>query len=84
MNAYNDYVKEEIKNLPKLVEHVKEKPSDQELKKQAIDTANEYANQIRYCEKNDKKYDQKQEKNNLFPNLSIKKINYKQFIGIGN
>jgi hypothetical protein len=31
-------------------------PSDQELKKQAIDTANEYANQIRHCEKNDKKF----------------------------
>jgi len=31
-------------------------PSDQELKKQAIDTANEYANQIRFCEKNDKKF----------------------------
>jgi hypothetical protein len=31
-------------------------PNDQELKKQAIDTANEYANQIRYCEKNDKKF----------------------------
>jgi hypothetical protein len=31
-------------------------PSDQELKKQAIDTANEYAKQIRYCEKNDKKF----------------------------
>ena len=56
MNAYNDYVKEEIKNLPKPIEPLKEKPSDQELKKQAIDTANEYANQIRYCEKNDKKF----------------------------
>jgi len=56
MNAYNDYVKEEIKNLPKPIEPVKEKPNDQELKKQAIDTANEYANQIRYCEKNDKKF----------------------------
>jgi hypothetical protein len=31
-------------------------PSDEELKKQAIDTANEYANQIRFCEKNDKKF----------------------------
>lgn len=31
-------------------------PNDQELKKQAIDTANEYANQIRFCEKNDKKF----------------------------
>jgi hypothetical protein len=31
-------------------------PTDQELKKQAIDTANEYANQIRFCEKNDKKF----------------------------
>jgi hypothetical protein len=31
-------------------------PTDQELMKQAIDTANEYANQIRYCEKNDKKF----------------------------
>ena len=56
MNAYNDYVKEEIKNLPKSIEPVKEKPSDKELKKQAIDTANEYANQIRFCEKNDKKF----------------------------
>lgn len=31
-------------------------PNNQELKKQAIDTANEYANQIRFCEKNDKKF----------------------------
>jgi len=31
-------------------------PSDQELKKQAIDTANEYAKQIRFCEQNDKKF----------------------------
>jgi hypothetical protein len=31
-------------------------PNDQELKKQAINTANEYANQIRFCEKNDKKF----------------------------
>lgn len=56
MNAYIEYSKEEIKNLPKPIEPVKEKPSDQELKKQAIDTANEYANKIRFCEKNDKKF----------------------------
>jgi len=56
MNAYLDYSRQEIKNLPKPIEPLKEKPSDQELKKQAIDTANEYANQIRYCEKNDKKF----------------------------
>ncbi len=56
MNAYNEYSKEEIKNLPKPIEQVKEKPSDQELMKQAIDTANEYANQIRFCEKNNKKF----------------------------
>jgi len=56
MNAYLEYARQEIKNLPKPIEPVKEKPSDQELKKQAIDTANEYANQIRYCEKNDKKF----------------------------
>lgn len=56
MNAYLDYARQEIKNLPKPMEQVKEKPSDQELKKQAIDTANEYANQIRFCEKNDKKF----------------------------
>lgn len=56
MNAYIEYSKEEIKNLPKPIEPVREKPSDQELKKQAIDTANEYANQIRFCEKNDKKF----------------------------
>jgi len=31
-------------------------PNNQELKKQAIDTANEYANQIRLSEKNDKKF----------------------------
>ena len=31
-------------------------PNDQELMKQAINTANEYANQIRYCENNDKKF----------------------------
>lgn len=56
MNAYLEFARQEIKNLPKPIEQVKEKPSDQELKKQAIDTANEYANQIRYCEKNDKKF----------------------------
>ena len=56
MNAYLEFARQEIKNLPKPVEQVKEKPSDQELKKQAIDTANEYANQIRFCEKNDKKF----------------------------
>ena len=56
MSAYQEYARQEIKNLPKLIEPVKEKPSDQELKKQAIDTANEYANQIRFCEKNDKKF----------------------------
>jgi hypothetical protein len=37
-------------------EEKKPVPSNQELKKQAIDTANEYANQIRHCEKNDKKF----------------------------
>ena len=56
MNAYLEFARQEINNLPKPIEQVKEKPSDQELKKQAIDTANEYANQIRYCEKNDKKF----------------------------
>jgi len=56
MNAYQEYARQEIKNLPKPIEPVKEKPSDVELKKQAIDTANEYANQIRHCEKNDKKF----------------------------
>lgn len=56
MNAYIEYSKEEIKNLPKPIEPVREKPSDQELKKQAIDTANEYANQMRFCEKNDKQF----------------------------
>ena len=56
MNAYLEFARQEIKNLPKPIEQVKEKPSDLELKKQAIDTANEYANQMRYCEKNDKKF----------------------------
>ena len=56
INAYLEFARQEIKNLPKPIEQVKEKPSDQELKKQAIDTANEYANQMRFCEKNDKKF----------------------------
>lgn len=56
MNAYIEFSKEEIKNLPKMIEEPKPIPSDQELKKQAIDTANNYANQIRLCEKNDKKF----------------------------
>ena len=47
MNAYLDYARQEIKNLPKAIEPLKEKPSDQELKKQAIDTANGYADEIR-------------------------------------
>ena len=56
INAYLEFARQEIKNLPKPIEQVKEKPSDEELKKQAIDTANEYANQIRHCENNDKKF----------------------------
>ncbi len=56
MNAYQEYARQEIKNLPKQIEEVIEIPSDQELMKQAIDTANEYANQIRFCEKNNKKF----------------------------
>ena len=56
MSAYLEYARQEIKNLPKPIEQMKEKPSDQELKKQAIDTANEYAKQIRYCEKNGTKF----------------------------
>jgi hypothetical protein len=56
MNAYLEYARQEIKNLPKPIEQMKEKPGDLELKKQAIDTANEYANQMRYCEKNGKKF----------------------------
>lgn len=56
INAFIEYSKEEIKNLPKQIEPVKEKPSDQELKKQAIDTANNYADQIRYCNLNEKKH----------------------------
>jgi hypothetical protein len=56
MNAYLEFARQEIKNLPKPIEQAKEKPSDEELKKQAIDTANEYANQIRHCEKNDTKF----------------------------
>ena len=56
MSAYLEFARQEIKNLPKPIEPVREKPNDQELKKQAIDTANEYANQIRFCEKNDKKF----------------------------
>ena len=47
MIAYLEYARQEIKNLPKPIEPVKEKPSDQELKKQAIDTANGYADEIR-------------------------------------
>ena len=56
MSAYLEYARQEIKNLPKPIEPLKEKPSDQELKKQAIDTANEYAKQIRFCEQNDKRF----------------------------
>jgi len=56
MNAYVEYAREEIKNLPKQIEPMKEKPTEKELKKQAIDTANEYAKQIKYCEENNKKF----------------------------
>ena len=56
MSAYLEYARQEIKNLPKPIEPVREKPNDQELKKQAIDTANEYAKQIRFCEQNDKRF----------------------------
>lgn len=47
MSAYLEYARQEIKNLPKPIEPVREKPNDQELKKQAIDTANGYADEIR-------------------------------------
>jgi hypothetical protein len=32
MNAYLEFAREEIKNLPKQIKQVKEKPSDEELK----------------------------------------------------
>ena len=47
MSAYKEYARQEIKNLPKAVEPEKEKMNDQELKKQAIEIANNYANEFK-------------------------------------
>lgn len=43
MNAYLDFARQEIKNLPKPIEEMKEPPSNEYLKKQAIEIANDYA-----------------------------------------
>jgi hypothetical protein len=56
MKAYIDYSRNEVKGLPKEIEPMKEVPSDQELKKQAIETANFYADQLDKANKEGKQF----------------------------
>jgi hypothetical protein len=56
MKAYIDYSRNEVKGLPKEIEPMKEVPSDQELKKQAIETANFYADQLDKSNKEGKQF----------------------------
>lgn len=56
MKAYIDYSRQEVKGLPKEIEPMKEVPSDQQLKKDAIDTVNFYANQLEKSNKEGKSF----------------------------
>jgi len=56
MKAYIDYSRNEVKGLPKEIEPMKEVPSDQELKKDAIDTVNFYADQLEKSNKEGKSF----------------------------
>jgi hypothetical protein len=56
MKAYIDYSRNEVKGLPKEIEPMKEVPSNQELKKQAIETANFYADQLDKANKEGKQF----------------------------
>ena len=56
MKAYIDYSRNEVKGLPKEIEPMKEVPSDQELKKQAIDIINGYADLIQKSKEESTKF----------------------------
>ena len=56
MKAYIDYSRNEVKGLPKEIEPMKEIPSDQQLKKDAIDTVNFYADQLEKSNKEGKPF----------------------------
>lgn len=56
MKAYIDYSRQEVKGLPKEIEPMKEIPSDQQLKKDAIDTVNFYADQLEKSNKEGKSF----------------------------
>jgi len=55
MKAYIEYSRNELKTI-KPIEEVKPIPSDKELKKQAIDIANDYADQIDKARSSNEKY----------------------------
>ena len=56
MKAYIDYSRQEVKGLSKEIEPMKEIPSDQQLKKDAIDTVNFYADQLEKSNKEGKSF----------------------------
>jgi len=56
MKAYIDYSRNEVKGLHKEIEPMKEVPSDQELKKQAIDIINGYADLIQKSKEESTKF----------------------------
>jgi hypothetical protein len=56
MKAYIDFSRNEVKVKPKEIEEVKPVPSDQELKLQAIDIINNYADQIKATKETNKRF----------------------------
>jgi hypothetical protein len=56
VKAYIDYSRNEVKGLPKEIEPMKEVPSDHQLKKDAIDTVNFYADQLEKSNKEGKSF----------------------------
>ena len=56
MNAYIEFMRQELKSVKKEVEEVRSVPSDEELKRQAIDTINSYADQLDKANKEGKSF----------------------------
>ena len=56
MKAYIDFSRNEVKVKPKEIEETKPMPSDEELKKQAIEILNNYADQIKASKESNKKF----------------------------
>lgn len=54
--AYIEFSRNEVKVKPKEIEEVKPVPSDEELKRQAIDIINNYADQIKATKENNKRF----------------------------